>query len=104
MPEGKEPNEEVQETDIEKFLEQAQAVAEEIEDLREEVNDEHKAREEAETRADAAEEEVHQLRQALQAFGGHNPECLSGALAGAKALHPLCTCGWNGVATEIERW
>jgi hypothetical protein len=23
---------------------------------------------------------------------------------GTQKLHPLCTCGWNDVATEIERW
>jgi hypothetical protein len=52
----------------------------------------------AEDRA-AAEEAWDYLRE----FGSHAGACLSGALAGNQELHPLCTCGWNHVATEIER-
>lgn len=39
----------------------------------------------------------------LQEFGSHTAACLSGALVGEKRPHPLCTCGWNHVATEAER-
>jgi TolA-binding protein len=52
----------------------------------------------------AAEDEAEAAAEALERFGGHRADCLSGALAGTQKLHPLCTCGWNDVATEIERW
>jgi hypothetical protein len=54
---------------------------------------------EAEEEADENYEAWEHLRQ----FGGHAPPCLQGALAGTQALHPLCTCGWNEVATHLER-
>jgi hypothetical protein len=39
----------------------------------------------------------------LRTYGGHEATCLSGALLGEKAPHALCTCGWNEVATVLER-
>jgi hypothetical protein len=39
----------------------------------------------------------------LRTYGGHEATCLSGALLGEKAPHALCTCGWNEVATQLER-
>lgn len=60
---------------------------------------------EEEERADDAEthaEETEWAYQALENFGGHKADCLQGAVTGHR-LHPLCTCGWNEIATEIER-
>lgn len=51
----------------------------------------------------AREEELSDLWSWVEEFGSHTGACLSGALAGNRALHPLCTCGWNDVATELER-
>lgn len=50
-----------------------------------------------------AEQDAEEAWQLLREFGGHAPPCLSGALVGSRALHPLCTCGWNEVATRLER-
>jgi hypothetical protein len=47
--------------------------------------------------------ELDEVWEALSQFGGHRPSCCEGALAGTQKLHRLCTCGWNEVATEIER-
>jgi hypothetical protein len=52
---------------------------------------------------DEGREEGEEAWDHLRAYGSHGPECLSGALATERALHPLCTCGWNHVATQLER-
>jgi hypothetical protein len=69
------------------------------------------ALEAAEEERDKAEEDAaasriaeEEARRCLERFGSHTAACLFGALAGSQKLHPLCTCGWNQVATEIERW
>lgn len=48
-------------------------------------------------------EQAHDVWDALQVYGGHTATCLSGALLGSQVLHPLCTCGWNDAATDLER-
>jgi hypothetical protein len=73
---------------------------------REEVQDDQAGHEEcysAEEVQEAREEGDIETWDALCQFGCHRPSCCEGALAGTQKLHRLCTCGWNEVATEIER-
>jgi hypothetical protein len=56
-----------------------------------------------EYREDMEAELREEIRHVLGQFGGHRPSCCEGALAGTQKLHRLCTCGWNEVATQLER-
>lgn len=58
--------------------------------------------EEADARREAEEAEDRWF-DAIEKFGGHTPACCEGVLLGTKALSPICTCGWNEIATELER-
>lgn len=50
---------------------------------------------------EACEDRRREWLEPLRLYGGHQ-DCLEGAVVGRR-LHPQCTCGWNDVATDLER-
>lgn len=58
---------------------------------------------ELEEAQDARQEEVSDLWRWVAEFASHTAACCHGALVGLRRPHRLCTCGFNEVATELER-
>src|SRR5437868_1326674 len=72
------------------------------EEARDDIEQAEKEREAAEDAAARAEEDAQEAWDFIREHGGHAATCLQGALAGSQALHPLCTCAWNHIATQLE--
>lgn len=82
-----------------------EALESEIEEAEEEAERKEHEQEIEDARQEGREESREEVQDEtldwLARYGGHQ-DCLEGAVVGQK-LHPRCTCGWNDVATDLER-
>lgn len=85
---------------IDRLKDREEELEGEVQEEEDKKRDEEHEAEVEQAREEGYEEQDHERLVQLARYGGHT-DCYFGVIVGQK-LHPLCTCGWNEVRTEVE--